>query len=483
MNNTPALVWFRNDLRISDNPALLAAAKRGGPVIGLYVLDEGGDRRPMGAASRWWLQRSLTALEQSLAALGSRLVVLRGDPETLLPAACAALRASAMLWNRRYGADERRLDGALKETLRGLGLEVESFNASLLREPWEVRSQAGTPMKVFTPYWKASRAMGPFALPLPAPDRLSGLSDVPALPGQIPLADVFALNAPIDWTTDMAATWQPGEAGAAAQLARFLAEGLKGYADDRNRPDRESTSRLSPYLAFGEIGPRQILHTSSFAVDSGESPAGTDDLGKFFSEVGWREFAYHLLYDNPDLAKTNIQRKFDAFPWQGNPAHLKAWQRGRTGYPIVDAGMRQLWQTGWMHNRVRMVVASFLIKHLLIDWRVGEDWFWDTLVDADPANNPASWQWVAGSGADAAPYYRIFNPILQGEKFDPDGAYVRQFVPELESMPSDHIHAPWTAPPHVLRQARVALGSSYPRPIVDHDAARQRALAAYKDMG
>ena len=483
MNNAPTLLWFRNDLRISDNPALLAAAARGAPVLGLYILDTAGDRRPMGAASRWWLQHSLTRLGESLAALGSRLVVLEGDPETLLPATVAALGAKAVVWNRRYGAAERRLDGALKETLRGRGVSVESFNASLLREPWEVRSQAGAPMKVFTPFWKAARAQGPFAAPLAAPGPMPALGDLPPLPGQIDLADVFHLNAPVDWTLEMATTWQPGEAGAQARLAAFLSGGLRGYAEDRNRPDRTSTSFLSPHLAFGEIGPRQIIQTSTFAVESGESPAGTDDLTKFFSEVGWREFAYHLLYDNPDLAKTNIQRKFDAFPWQGDAAHLKAWQRGQTGYPIVDAGMRQLWQTGWMHNRVRMVVASFLIKHLLIDWRVGEDWFWDTLVDADPANNPASWQWVAGSGADAAPYYRIFNPMLQGVKFDPDGTYVRQFVPELESMPSAHIHAPWQAPPHILRQARVDLGRTYPRPIVDHDAARARALAAYKDMG
>ncbi len=284
-----------------------------------------------------------------------------------------------------------------------------------------------------------------------------------------------------DWSKGFGKVFTPGEKGAQARLTKFLHKGLKGYAELRDRPDLDNTSQMSPYLRFGEISPLQLYHTVRTARESGETDASQKDVEIFCKELGWREFSYALLYHYPDLATKNFQPRFDDFKWRTTNTALKQWQRGLTGYPIVDAGMRQLWETGWMHNRVRMVVASFLIKHLLIDWRDGEQWFWDTLVDADPANNAASWQWVAGSGADASPYFRVFNPILQGVKFDPKGDYVRRFVPELKNLPNKYLHQPWIAPENILEEAGIELGKTYPKPIVDHDAARTRALSAYKD--
>lgn len=475
-----SLVWFRTDLRLADNPALSAAVAAGGPAACLYVLDD-GLRRPPGGAMRWWLHHSLATLAGALAERGGALWLARGDPAVIVPRFAQALGAGRVFWNRRYGAQERALDARIKADLRSRSLEVESFNAALLREPWAVQTQGGTPFKVFTPFWRSAQALGPFAAPLPAPGRIAA----PTLPSDLNsngLDALALLPTRPDWAVGLRASWTPGEAGAAEALGGFLAGPLAGYASNRDRPDRTGTSRLSPHLAFGEIGPRQIVRALLLATDTGASAAQPADVSRFLAELGWREFSYHLLFHNPDLPRKNHQPKFDAFPWRSDPAALVAWQRGRTGYPIVDAGMRQLWQTGWMHNRVRMVVASFLIKHLLLDWRLGEAWFHDTLVDADPANNAASWQWVAGSGADAAPYYRIFNPMTQGETFDPDGTYVRTYVPELARLPAAHIHAPWQAPAMVLATAGVRLGIDYPQPLVDHAAARARALAAFKSL-
>ncbi len=380
--------------------------------------------------------------------------------------------AGTVLWNRRYDSGGIGVDKALKADLVARGVHAESFGANLLREPWEVKSAAGGPMKVFTPFWRAHQKLGAIRSPLRAPGAL------PSLPRPVAsdsLEDWGLEPTRPNWAKGFTSHWTPGEAGAQARLDAFLDDALKGYADGRNRPDRASTSRLSPHLRFGEISPVQIWHRVQMAT--GMEP--TEDVSKFLAEIGWREFAYHLLFHMPDLPAANVQPRFDAFPWRSDPAVLKAWQTGQTGYPIVDAGLRELWQTGWMHNRVRMIVASFLVKHLLIDWREGEAWFWDTLVDADVANNPASWQWVAGSGADAAPYFRIFNPMLQGEKFDPKGDYVRRWVPELAGLPAKAIHTPWEAPLAILHKAGVRLGETYPQPIVDHDAARARALAAF----
>ncbi len=469
MTSSPSLLWFRDDLRLADNPALLAACAHG-PCLCVYVLDTAPARRPLGGASRWWLSRSLRALSEALAERGAQLHILRGDPAELIPAIARAAGAGLVAWNRRYEADAIALDKAVKAELLASGIAAQSFNASLLNEPWQVTSKAGGPMKVFTPYWRAARARGEPPAPSPAPPRIAKAS-LPAALGEqaLQLADLGLEPAAPDWAEGLRASWTPGEDGAAARLDAFLCDRLEGYRDGRDRPDRASTSQLSPHLRFGEIGPRQIWHALANALASGEAAGSAADAETFLAELGWREFSYHLLFHNPTMATQNLNRRFDGFPWQPDAEALRAWQRGRTGYPIVDAGMRQLWETGWMHNRVRMIAASFLIKHLLTDWRAGEAWFWDTLVDADPANNAASWQWVAGCGADAAPYFRIFNPVAQGERFDPDGAYVRRFVPELAGLDARFVHRPWEAP---------TPAPDYPRPIIALDFGRRRALDA-----
>jgi deoxyribodipyrimidine photo-lyase len=479
----PSLVWFRDDLRLADNPALSHAVARGGPVLCLYVHDPApAATRALGGAAAWWLAGSLKALGHALTELGGPLHVFSGDPRSLVPAIARAANASLVCWNRRYGEAETTLDAAIKAELKASGHEAASFNGHLLNEPWEVTGRSGGPVKVFTPYWRAARAKGEPAPPLPPPTRLIAAAPPATGPQPVPIEALALEPVAPDWAGGLRAAWTPGEAGARGRLAQFLKDGLAGYAIQRNRPDLPSTSRLSPHLRFGEISVRQCWHAAVQAVASGASQAGEDDLDTFLKELGWREFSYHLLHHHPRLARDNYAPRFDAFPWAADTAGLKAWRRGRTGYPIVDAGMRELWTTGWMHNRVRMIVGSFLVKHLLLDWRTGEDWFWDTLVDADPANNAASWQWVAGSGADAAPYFRIFNPITQGETYDPDGAYVRRYLPELARLPTSLIHKPWTAPPAILAAAGVKLGQTYPRPIVQHEEARARALAAFQSL-
>ena len=406
-----------------------------------------------------------------------RVVVVTGANTGIGAAFAKAVGAPRVTWSRRYGQAERDIDAAIKANLVAQGIAAESFCDRLLADPWTLTTQSGTPFRVYSPFYRALSALGDPAPPLPAPRKIKGVD-----PALLPRAhrvqlDDLALRPRIAWDTGMAETWPPGEAGAAARLDDFMANGLKGYAEGRDRPDLAHVSRLSPHLRFGEISPRQVWHAARFAA--AEQPRLAADIDKFLSELGWREFCRHLLYDVPDLAERNLQSSFDAFPWKRDAKALRAWQRGQTGYPIVDAGMRELWHTGMMHNRVRMVVASFLVKHLLIDWREGERWFWDTLVDADAGSNPGNWQWVAGSGADAAPYFRVFNPILQGEKFDPDGAYVRRWVPELARLPHKFIHQPWEATPLELAAAGIEPGKTYPPPIVDHKAGRERALQAY----
>ncbi|MGO4174651.1 cryptochrome/photolyase family protein [Bosea sp. TAF32] len=477
-----ALHWFRNDLRLADNPALAAAAQAG-PVLCLYILDTSPDRRPLGAASRWWLSRSLDTLGNALAQKGGELVLMQGDPAALIPRVAAAAGIRLVTWNRRYEAEAIALGRQLKEELSRCGISVHSFNSHLLNEPWQVTTTTGQPMKVFTPYWRAARQKGEPLAPIPAPARIEAV----ALPDSIEPLSVTLPNLGLeprkpDWAGGMRAEWTPGEDGASARLDDFLAGGLAGYAEGRDRPGRESTSRLSPHLRFGEIGPRQIWHALHHARATGEAAGSERDAEKFLSEIGWREFSYHLLFHNPELATRNYDERFDCFPWQPAREALSRWQRGQTGIPLVDAGMRELWATGWMHNRVRMVTASFLIKHLLQDWRAGEAWFWDTLVDADPANNAASWQWVAGSGADASPYFRIFNPVTQGATHDPAGGYVRKWVPELAGLADDDIHEPWKASEMALRAAGVRIGETYPAPLVDLAFGRQRALDAFAEI-
>jgi len=429
------------------------------------------------------LHGSLQALQDSLAKHGGRLIILRGASATTLPSFADELKAGTVYWNRRYDGAGRTIDSATEKALRRKGIEVETFNGHLLHEPWEIKNQAGAPFRVFTAYWRAVAKQPAPEAPLATPRKLL----FHTLPRSFKLKPMALAGLELDpkgpdWAGGLRATWRPGEAHAQANLKKFLAQALRHYSTDRDRPDRDGTSRLSPYLRFGNISPRQIWHTAQVAVRSRRVPADHRQLHKFLAELGWREFNYHVLYHHPDLAQRNFQSRFDPLRWRVDRRALKAWQRGRTGYPIVDAGMRELWTTGFMHNRVRMVAASFLIKHLLIDWRTGEQWFWDTLVDADPVNNPGNWQWVAGSGADAAPYFRIFNPILQGEKFDPDGEYVRRWVPELARLPAAIIHKPWTAKAAQLEAAGVRLGKTYPGPIVEHDFARRRALLNVKSL-
>jgi deoxyribodipyrimidine photo-lyase len=465
----PTLVWLRQDLRLADNPALLAAE---GPVIPVYILDETPGVEPLGGASRWWLDKSLAALGADLEALGSRLILRKGPAGEVLQALIAETGAAAVHWNRLYDAGSIARDKTIKAELTDEGVTRRSFNASLLNEPWEIANGSGGPYKVYTPFWRNARSRVAAVDPAPAPDSL----DAPGTwPDSEALADWGLHPTKPDWSTGFS-DWRPGEAGAQARLEGFLDGPVATYSDDRNRPDLPGTSGLSPHMHFGEIGPRQIWRSAQDAVARGASERQVE---KFLAEVGWREFHHHLLFHFPDLPTKNFRPEWDAFVWRDDEEAFVAWTRGQTGYPIVDAGMRELWATGFMHNRVRMIVASFLIKDLLIDWRRGEAWFRDTLVDADIAQNAANWQWVAGSGADAAPYFRIFNPVTQGQNFDPDGVYVRKWVPELGKLPSKVIHAPWTAVSDLLAAADVAVGQTYPRPLVDHGKARDRALQAY----
>lgn len=459
-----ALVWFRNDLRLDDNPAFAAAARSGRAVSAVYCLDEESEgMRPLGGASRWWLHHSLAALRSALAEKGVTLLIARGPAGRSIPEVIARESVAEVFWNRRYDAAGIAVDRALKQALEAAGVGARSFNGNLLVEPWEVTTKAGDPMKVFTPFWRAAQARGPVPSPLRAPETLR--AGRPVGDG-LAIEDLGLLPTAPDWAGGLRDAWTPGEAGAGARLEAFLAGGFAGYAEHRNRPDLPGTSGLSPHLRFGEISPRSIWHAADLAVRSGRSAASEKDLEILRAELGWREFSYHLLFHNPELSARNFNGRFDAFPWRRDPEALKAWSRGRTGYPIVDAGMRQLWTTGWMHNRVRMIAASFLIKHLLIDWRRGEQWFWDTLVDADYASNAVNWQWTAGTGVDSNMFVRIMAPLTQSDKFDA-AAYIREWVPELAHLSDAQIHDPIVRP------------ASYPPMIIGHREGRERALAAH----
>lgn len=470
------IVWFREDLRIADNPALTWALERGEPVVPVFVLDDEspGDWR-LGGAARWWLYHSLSTLAADLHAHGASLILRRGPAETVIPDLVHETGATAVAWNRLYEGWARDRDSRIKAGLRRAGVDVASFNGRLLHEPWIPKTGNGEPYRVFSPFWKALLKLGPPEKPLSTPDLIPGRTDIPSEA----LENWRLLPTKPDWTGGLRTTWTPGEAGAHARLERFLDDAMPAYDDLRNRPDRNGTSAMSPHLRWGEVSPRQVWHATQHSMDA----AGSETAGmSFLRELGWRDFSYHLLYWWPDLPDVTWKPQFQSFPWRDDTASYRAWTQGMTGYPIVDAGMRQLYAIGWMHNRVRMIVGSFLVKDLLIPWQWGEVWFWDTLVDADPASNSASWQWVAGCGADAAPYFRIFNPVTQGQKFDPDGAYVRHWVPEIAGLPDKYLQAPWTAPRHVLAQAGLNLGRDYPHPLVDHKAARQRALDAFEQI-
>jgi deoxyribodipyrimidine photo-lyase len=466
------ILWFRQDLRLADHPALAAAVASGHPVLPVYILD---DTAPgawtRGGASRWWLHHSLTALARDLEAIGSRLILRRGETVNILLELAKTTGTTAIHTSRCYEPWASKLEAAAHMALKPEGIELKRYAGNLLFDPDRVRTKTGEVYKVYTPFWRTVSGME-VRTPLPAPKALIA-------PGKWPKSDTLKsldlLPQKPDWSSGFSG-WQPGSAGAADRLETFLDAAVGAYATDRNRPDRIGTSRLSPHLHFGEISPATCWHATQTRMQS--RPGADQGAETFLKELVWREFSYNLLHHWPDLPDAAFRKDFSAFPWTPDAAKLRAWQRGQTGYPIVDAGMRELWATGWMHNRVRMIAGSFLVKDLLISWVEGERWFWDCLVDADLASNAASWQWVAGSGADAAPYFRVFNPQKQGETYDPGGAYVRKWVPEIKRLPDKLIHAPHLAPPEILRACGITLGQTYPRPIVDHALAREAALAA-----
>ena len=473
------LVWFRNDLRLHDNPALTDACGKCSAVSAVYILDENSPGvRPPGGASRWWLHHSLQALREGLAKLGIPLFLKRGAAAAVIAETVQQTGAKCVYWNRRYDPGGIACDTAIKSALRDDGTDVVSFKANLLNEPFDVLTGQGTPYRVFTPYWRSARDHVSGAPPLPVPRAVG--TPLQAGPPTTELSEWHLLPLTPNWASGLEQTWRPGEAVARDKLQRFIDGSLMDYGAVRDFPARNSTSLLSPHLCFGEISPRTIWHAVRHHMDTEERLR--HDGEKFLSELGWREFSHHLMFHYPAMVTGNYNTRFDHFDWREDPTALSLWQRGMTGYPIVDAGLRELWTTGYMHNRVRMIVASFLTKHLRLHWRSGEEWFWDTLVDADAANNVANWQWVAGTGADAAPYFRIFNPMLQGEKFDKEGDYVRRWVPELAAMPNKFIHKPWQAPVETLLSAKVSLGTTYPHPIVDHGAARDAALDAFRSL-
>ncbi len=478
MSDSPHLFWFREDLRLNDNPALHAAATSGKPLICVYVLEnQSMDDWPIGGARKWWLHHSLAALTERLKQVGGELLIKRGSAATIIPNLVAETGAEHVYWTRRYAPHHIQTDTQLKQTLEDSGVSVTSMNGRLLFEPWQFKTGSGTPYRVFTPFWKAMQARGSVRDTTPPIKRIESAQH------QVKSTALNSLNllpTSPNWAAQFDQTWHPGEAGAKARLVSFIETASSNYITHRDRPAINGTSLLSPHLQHGEISPVQIWHAIQAAVSNGDIPE--NQASKFLSEIAWREFSYGLLFANPDMLAQPIMPSFNAFPWRDSAQDLAAWQTGQTGYPIVDAGMRQLWQTGWMHNRVRMIVASFLVKHLMIDWRKGMAWFWDTLVDADIASNTASWQWVAGCGADAAPYFRIFNPMTQAKKFDPQGEYIRRYVPELAKLPDENLYAPWETSASTLNSIGLVLGRDYPAPIVDHRFARERALAAYAEI-
>ncbi len=470
-SSNKSIVWFRKDLRLLDHPALGYAFERNKEIIPVFIWDEqeGGSWAP-GSASRWWLHHSLSSLAGSIEKLGGRLLFCKGSAAEILPRLAKKYRADEVYYGRTYDPSGISTQEKVEESLDQAGIETQSFNSSLLQEPWEMKNGSGKPFQVFTPYWRKSR---PIIYREPLVYNTSKLPFFKTSTAESSLDDLSLLNTQ-NWHEKFAEHWVVSEEAAHQMIERTVDEVTHSYATRRNIPSVDGTSRLSPYLAWGLVSPRQICQ----AVLQADKEGSHRGENKFLVEIGWREFSYHLLYHFPSIPDQPLRPKYADFPWLDDPENLKLWQSGNTGYPMVDAGMRQLYETGWMHNRVRMVVASFLVKHLLLPWQEGARWFWDTLVDADLASNTQGWQWAAGCGADAAPYFRIFNPITQGEKFDARGIYARQWIPSLQNLPPKWTFRPWEAPADLLESSGVDLGGNYPGPCVDHSDARNRALAA-----
>lgn len=472
--NEISIHWFRQDLRLNDNPALRACAVNG-TVLPVFIFDDKSvDKHNIGRASQVWLYHSLKSLNTQL---DGTLRCFRGNPKEILEKIAIETDAKTVTWNRMYEPHCIARDKNLKLRLSKLGIHVQSYNGALLWEPWETLKNDGTPYKVFTPFYRRGCLnAAPPHVPEPAPkiDLLPNDRDF------ISQLNTLELLSERPWETSIVKEWDIGERGANNRLLEFMNDGIIGYKDGRNFPIKNNVSRLSPHLHWGEISANTIWHTAKKTLENNDSL--DNDVSHFLSELGWREFSNSLLYHFPKLPTDNLQTRFNSFPWRNDKTLLKAWQQGLTGYPIVDAGMRQLWQTGYMHNRLRMIVGSFLVKNLLLHWHEGEAWFWDCLVDADLASNSASWQWIAGCGADAAPYFRIFNPVLQGLKFDSTGEFVRQFIPELAELPNKYLFTPWEAPEKILSDAGIQLGKTYPKPIVNLKESRERALAAFSNL-
>lgn len=464
-----AIHWFRQDLRLSDNPSLTMASQHDN-VLPIYILDESNaNSHSMGGASKWWLESSLQSLNKSI---GGKLSVYEGNPIDILKDIISRLNISGIYWNRCYEPWRIQRDTKIKKYLDRQNIKAESFNGSLLWEPWNIKNKNGRPYGVFTPFYrKGCLQQESPRKPLAAPKNSRYFFDSQK---SIDI-DQLKLLSNFSWHEKLNKHWVIGEKGASVRLKKFIDRGLPKYKKGRNIPSKDYVSRLSPYLHFGEISPNQLWHDIRNVIDD-------ENSDHFCSELGWREFSNNQLYYNPDLPNNNLQAKFNNFPWIVDEKKLDAWKKGETGIPMVDAGMRELWQTGYMHNRVRMIVGSFLVKNLRIHWNYGERWFWDTLIDADLANNSASWQWVSGCGSDAAPYFRIFNPVIQGQKFDSEGEYIRKYVPEISSLPNKYLSSPWDAPKYVLKDANIILGQTYPKPIVDLKRSRDAALVAFKSI-